>query len=315
MKEAELRIATRGSRLALEQAERVKELLPSRSHLVIVRTSGDRFKEAPLGEGGGIGFFTKEIEQALLDGRADLAVHSLKDLPVEPAPGLCLAAVLERDSASDLLLLRREKLDESRQFPLAAGARVGASSRRRRALLGNLRPDLESVPVRGNVPSRVEKARRGEVDALIVSRAGPVRLGLSVEPLLAFDLNPAFWVGAPGQGVIALEARRDDRRALELAASLEHGPTRSCVDLERRLLKIFGGGCHAPFGCLATFSRGRWRVRLAAPDLGGVLQVTCFSAARPGEVEARAEDWLRAGRPRRRKERLSWIARPAKKWC
>lgn len=314
MKEGEIRIATRGSRLALEQAERVRKQLAAPSRLVVVRTSGDRLRQAPLGRPENLGFFTKEIELVLLEGRADLAVHSLKDLPLELAPGLCLASVLRRDSGTDLLLVHPRALDREREFPLREAVRVGASSRRRGALLASCRPDLELVPIRGNVPTRIEKARRRQVEALIISRAGPMRLGLSPEPLLAFDLNPRRWVGAPGQGVIAVEARSDDRRALGLAAALEHRPTRACVDAERRLLGVFGGGCQAPFGCQAGLSRSGWRVCLAAPDERGVLQLAEFLAGKLQEAERQAEDWLRRGCPPQPKREKAWIAHPAKKW-
>jgi hydroxymethylbilane synthase len=274
----------------------------------VIKTSGDRFKEQKLGEQSGVGFFTKEIERELLSEKIDLAVHSLKDLPTAIPPGLVLAAVLERDEAGDVLLARPEALDQERDLPLKAGARVGASSMRRQALLGAFAGEVQPVPIRGNVPTRVEKCIRGDCDAVILARAGLARLGLEASPLVAFDLNPRVWICAPGQGVIAVEAREDDREARERLSGLEHAPTRAAVDAERSLHVVFGGGCHAPFGAFAE--QGKSRIHVAAPSNAGRLGVKEFS------VLEEAEEWIRSGCPSESTMgREEWICRPARSWC
>jgi hydroxymethylbilane synthase len=301
-------VGTRGSRLAREQARRVTERLPGDSRVQVIKTSGDRFKDQKLGEQSGVGFFTKEIEQELLSKKIDLAVHSLKDLPTAIPSGLVLAAVLQRDEAGDVLLVRPEALDQKRDLPLKAQATLGASSMRRQALLAAFAGDVQPVPIRGNVPTRVEKCIRGECDAVVLARAGLARLGLEVDPLLAFDLNPRVWICAPGQGVIAVEARQDDQEALERLSSLEHAPTRACVDAERSLHVVFGGGCHAPFGAYAELKNSK--IHVAAPSKAGRMGVKEFSA-----LDA-AEEWIRSGCPSEPTSgREEWICRPARSWC
>lgn len=301
-------VGSRGSRLALEQTRRVIQRLPGAAEVRVVKTSGDRFKDRKLGEQASVGFFTKEIEQELLAKTIDLAVHSLKDLPTEIPPGLVLGAVLERDDAGDMLLARPEAVDRQQAVPLKTRATVGASSMRRQALLGALRADLEPVPIRGNVPTRVDKCRHGDCDAVILARAGLARLGLDVAPLLTFDLNPRVWICAPGQGVIAVEVREDDDEARALIRGMEHAPTRACVDAERRLHVVFGGGCHAPFG--AFVEPESRRIFVAAPSQEGRLGVKEFPA--PEE----AEKWIRSGCPSGSSlGREEWICRPARSWC
>ena len=301
-------VGTRGSRLAREQTRRVTGRLPGEARVQVIKTSGDRFKDQKLGEQAGVGFFTKEIEQELLSEKIDLAVHSLKDLPTALPPGLVLAAVLERDDAGDVLLVRPGALEHERDLPLKANSTVGASSMRRQALLGAFGGELQPVPIRGNVPTRVEKCVRGDCDAVILARAGLARLGLEGDPLLAFDLNPRRWICAPGQGVIAVEAREGDREALERLSGLEHAPTRACVDVERRLHVVFGGGCHAPFG--AYMERENSEICVAAPSKAGRLGVKEFSALNA------AEEWIRSGCPSEpSRGREEWICRPARSWC
>jgi hydroxymethylbilane synthase len=312
---AKIRLATRGSQLARYQAQQVGELLGLSFHLVIVRTSGDRFFDSQLAEGTTVGFFTREIEQALLAGRADLAVHSLKDLPVQSPPGLMLSAFLKRDEADDLLLVRPEAFAPDLALPLKPGSRVGASSQRRQALLAYYRRDLQAVPLRGNVPTRMEKVRRGEVDAAIISRAGPARLKLPVEQLLAFDLNPEQWIGAAGQGVIAVQARAGEELAELARGRLDHPPTRESAECERALLKLFGGGCHAPFGCRVLQQEDSWRILLCALTAGRELRLGDFRAPTLVEVRQQASQWLQAGCPLQPREPVSWLTRPARRWC
>ena len=311
-----LKIGTRGSKLALEQARRVAEKLPGPSQVTVVRTSGDRFKDVPLAEQTGIGFFTKEIENELLAENIDLAVHSLKDLPTELAPGLTLAAILERDEASDLLLIRPDALHEENELPLKNGARVGASAMRRKALLNVYRQDLVAAPIRGNVPTRVDKARQGDYAAVILSRAGLARLAYQVDPLLAFDLNPRRWICAPGQGVIAVEARTEDEYVLQQLSGLDHSETRRCVTAERSLLVAFGGGCHAPFGAWASRQEDDYQVVVAAPGSQADYQVEHFRAGSLDQAQKLADSWIRAGSPAITNEKSQeWICRAARPWC
>jgi hydroxymethylbilane synthase len=311
-----LNVGTRGSKLALEQARRVRERLPGRSELCIVKTSGDRFQEKPLHEQDGVGFFTKEIEQQLIAGNIDLAVHSLKDLPVRLAPGLMLAAVLERDEASDMLLVRPDWVDDASRLCLRPGARVGASSLRRQALLKALNSRALPAPIRGNVPTRVDKLRLGDHDAIVLARAGLSRLGLDTAPLAAFDLNPHRWICAPGQGAIAVEAREDDDEVLERLKVLDHALTRQCVQAERELLLVFGGGCHAPFGAYASLEDGVFCAFVAAPGRDGVFRMEGFQAGRLDDARALAERWIRAGCPLAASgEEEEWLVRPARPWC
>jgi len=311
-----LKIGTRGSKLAMEQARRVAEKLPGPSQVTVVRTSGDRFKDIPLAEQSGIGFFTKEIENELLAKNIDLAVHSLKDLPTGLAPGLRLAAILERDEASDLLLIRPDAQHRENELPLKNGSRVGASAMRRKALLKVYREDLIAAPIRGNVPTRVDKARHGDYDAVILSRAGLARLAYKVDPLLAFDLNPRRWICAPGQGVIAVEARAEDEQVLQRLAGLDHMETRACVTAERALLVTFGGGCHAPFGAWARRQDDDYQVMVAAPGNQADYQVEHFRAGSLDQAQKQAEQWIRAGCPAISNEKSQeWICRPARPWC
>jgi len=315
-------IGTRGSELARAQTHRVQAGLEGSTALSVVKTCGDRFQDKPLHEQGGVGLFTKEIEQALLDGRIDLAVHSLKDLPTALAPGLCLGAVLARDDAGDVLLARPGAVEEGRRLRLRAGARVGASSLRRQALLRSLDPELVPGPIRGNVPTRVEKVRRGEHDAIVLARAGLARLALDVGELRAFDLDPARWSGAPGQGAIAVEIRAGDPETAVRVDALDDPVTRACTAAERGLLFAYGGGCHAPFGAWARpLAGGGMRVDVAAPGADGQFRVRAFAGDELDRACEEAEAWIRSGcpgghdaTPDASTEKQAPIAVPARPW-
>ena len=312
--ERELIVGTRGSDLALVQTRRVRAGLPGPSRELLITTSGDRFQNVPLHEVGGVGLFTKEIEDRLRSREIDVAVHSLKDLPTRIAEGMVLAALLARDDASDVLLVHPDALAPDREIPVADGCTVGASSLRRQALLGRHAPHARAVAIRGNVPTRVDKARRREVGALLLARAGLARLRLDVAPLLAFDLNPAGWVCAPGQGVIAVEVRADDAEARSRLAVLDHAETRACAEAERELLHAFGGGCHAPFGAWAHRAGSGWEVWVAAPG-ADVYRVERFAAADLAAGHADAERWVTG--PRAARTPLpapEWVCRPARPW-
>ncbi|MDD5309598.1 MAG: hydroxymethylbilane synthase [Deltaproteobacteria bacterium] len=309
-------VGTRGSALALWQARLVRASLPGPSEEHVVRTSGDMFADRPLADSSNVGFFTKEIEECLLGCRIDLAVHSLKDLPTALAPGLTIAAHLAREAPGDVLLVKRELVDESRPIPLADGARVGASSLRRQALLGLYSPATVPKPIRGNVPTRVAKAVSGEVDGLILARAGLSRLRLDVSPLAAFDLNPTRWVGAPGQGVIVVETRADDRDAVARVATLDDPDARDAAQAEREQLSLYGGGCHAPFGAFARKIEGLGcELFVASPTAAG-FAITRFPGPDFEAACAAAREWQAAGRPARvALEEEAWLSRPARPWC
>jgi hydroxymethylbilane synthase len=315
MSERILKIGTRGSDLALEQARRVRDGLIGAGELEIIRTSGDRFGDQPLGESTQIGFFTKEIEDALLSGRIDLAVHSLKDLPTTLAGGLALGAVLRRDDPSDVLLVRPERHDADMAIPVKRHSRIGASSLRRQALLKKFGDDLTPVPIRGNVPTRIEKAALGEFDAIILSRAGLERLKSDVEPLLAFELNPRVWPCAPGQATIAVETRARDREVTDRLHELLDQETWDRVHAERSLLAAYGGGCHVPFGAYADRTDSSFEIFVAAPAEDRFV-VELFRGDTLEEARRSAEAWIRGDRTiMSRPEVEEWLSRPARSWC
>jgi hydroxymethylbilane synthase len=234
------RIATRGSRLALWQAERVARLLPGEAEMVVVTTTGDRRTDVPVWSIGGTGVFVKEVEAAVLEGRADLAVHSAKDLPSETAAGLRLAAVPERADPRDALVGLR--LDD-----IPTGGRIGTGSVRRRAQLAALRPDLTFGSLRGNLETRVAKA--ADFDAVVVALAAIERLGL--EDQVAEVLDPSVMLPQVAQGALAVECRLDDDETGAAVAALDDPAARAAVEAERAFLRQLGSGCDLACGALA----------------------------------------------------------------
>jgi hydroxymethylbilane synthase len=254
-------VGSRGSQLALWQARHIAGLLRDSgidTCIEVIKTTGDRLPTAALIGAGGKGLFTKEIEEALLAGAIDLAVHSLKDLPTELPEGLVIAAIPMREDARDAILGRR--LDE-----LTPGARVGTSSERRRAQLLALRPDLDVQPVRGNVDTRIRKRKQGQYDAVVLALAGLRRLGLEREAVQIFSVDEIC--PAAGQGALAIETRRGDAVSA-ICSRLGHEPTRQAVACERAVLAGLGGGCHLPVGAFAEVEGDRLRMRAVAisPD-------------------------------------------------
>jgi len=259
-----LRIGTRGSDLALWQAKFVGRGLESGGHeveLVVLVTRGDRIDDVPLQDVEGKAFFTKEIEDALLAGEVDLAVHSHKDLPVEGPADLIIAAVPARASAGERLLVAEDAHDPRAPFlPVRPGARVGTSSPRRREQVAALRPDLELLHLRGNVPTRVQRLRDGRYDAIVLARAGLDRLALDTSGLFAFDPRSDLFVPAPGQGALAVQARaRDERTISAVRAALQDDESERLVRAERRLLSLAGGGCNLALGVTIEPARSGWR--------------------------------------------------------
>jgi len=276
MSDRAVRIGTRGSKLARWQTDLAERLLREAhdglvAEQIRISTAGDRDRAASLAQIGGTGLFVKDIEAALLAGRIDLAVHSLKDLPTTQPEGLALAAVLAREDPHDVLVTRDGvSLDE-----LPGGATIGTSSPRRKAQLLRARPDLAVSPLRGNVPTRVAAVAEGAIDGAVLAQAGLARLGLADEATtwpIPFDVM----LPAPGQGAIAVEIREGDERLSELLAPLNHAETQTCVRAERDVMRILGGGCHTPMGALATLRAGRLclNATVAAPDGSRVVRHT-----------------------------------------
>lgn len=250
-----LRIGTRHSPLALWQAHWVADQLNSAGHqveLVKITTTGDT-TTTPLGQGGGVGLFTKEIQKALLDGRCDIAVHSLKDLPTQPIPGLALAAVPKRESPNDCLISTKYKSLSD----LPQNARVGTGSPRRKAQLLHLRPDLDLQDIRGNVETRLAKLTTQPFDAIILAYAGLLRLGLDSLKLAPEDLCALptdVMLPAVGQAALGLETRTEDANTREALLPLIDTPSLLCVRAERELLRLLQAGCLAPVAAHATIT-------------------------------------------------------------
>ena len=253
-----VRIGTRGSTLAVAQSSWVRQQL-LRQHreieveLRVIKTSGDRFLDVPIPEVGGKGVFTKEIEDALLGGEIDLAVHSMKDLPTELADGLAIVAVPKREDARDVLVTR----NQCRLGELAAGARVGTGSLRRRAQVLYHRADLIVAPVRGNIDTRLRKLDEGEMDALVMAAAGLKRIGR--EDRIGEYLSDEVCVSAVAQGALAIEAR-DTAAIRDLLGFLHDAEASTEVSAERALLARLGGGCHVPIGARARIAGGHLKM-------------------------------------------------------
>ncbi len=243
-----IRIGTRASPLARWQAEWVASRLDALGHaveLVPITTQGDINQQAPLGEIGGLGLFTKELQRALVDGRIDLAVHSLKDLPTDEAPGLVLAATPPRESPFDALVSR----DGAKLADLPRGARVGTGSLRRQSQLLHARPDLVLSPIRGNVDTRLKKLADGQFDAIVLAEAGLKRLGLASH--ITEILAPPSFLPAIGQGILGLECRSGDERIRAAVAPLDDAATHAAAIAERSFLAALAGGCLAPIAAWA----------------------------------------------------------------
>jgi hydroxymethylbilane synthase len=247
--------ATRPSALARWQTGRVIKLLQAahpglECRESVITTTGDRIVDRPLPEMGGKGLFTMELEEALFSGKVDAAVHSLKDLPVEDTPGIVIAAIPEREAAYDVLI----SANAQTLSDLPEGARVGTSSLRRTAQLLARRPDLDILPLRGNVDTRLRKVINGEYDAIVLAQAGLTRLGLQSHISEVFSLD--VMLPAPGQGALAVQCRADDTDTLQLLASIHKPQTAAAVSAERAFLAGMGGGCSLPIGAFAEKNNG-----------------------------------------------------------
>ncbi len=282
MQSKPLRIGTRGSALALAQAHETRERLMAAHNLaedafeiVVIKTSGDQIQDRPLSEVGGKGLFTKEIEEAMLDGRIDLAVHSSKDMPTVLPDGLILSAFLPREDVRDAFLSPKAKT----LTDLPEGAVVGSSSLRRQAMIKRLRPDIDVVMYRGNVQTRLKKLSEGVVDATLLAYAGLKRLGLDDNVTSLLDTD-AF-LPAVGQGAICIESRENDKETLSLLSAIHDPDTEVRLEAERAFLAVLDGSCRTPIGGLAEVDGDtiRFRGTILKPDGSEV-----HSIAREGSV-------------------------------
>jgi hydroxymethylbilane synthase len=266
-----LRIGTRGSLLAKWQAESVRKQLfaatGAEAEIIIIKTSGDKMRQAPLTQIGGKGIFIKELEDALLDESIDLAVHSVKDIPTETPSRLSFPAVCRRDDIRDCLISATGSTLEN----LRRGARVGTSSLRRQAQLLHLRPDLDIRELRGNVDTRLRKVEGGEYDAIVLAKAGLDRLGWGQR--ISETFSPEVFMPAVGQGAIAVETRLGDNQAAELVEKLDDAETRSAIIAERALLKAMQGGCQVPIGAWARIERGEMVLEACVTSVDGLQHV------------------------------------------
>lgn len=267
-------IGSRGSKLAMIQAESVmagiRELNPEADvEIRKVVTMGDRNRTARLDHMNGVGVFVKELEEALLDSRIDLAVHSLKDMPTQIPQGLCLAAVTERLDPRDVLISREQGLAE-----LAPGSRIGTGSLRRAVQITACRPDLEICSIRGNVDTRLRKVSSGELDGVILAAAAMLRLGC--EDRISEYLPLEQFLPAVGQGAVAIEIRLDDEEIAQLISPIKHLPTWQSITAERAFLDALGGGCRAPIAALATVNGAALKLDGMVADISG-QKIICAS--------------------------------------
>jgi hydroxymethylbilane synthase len=280
--EINLRLGTRGSPLALTQARMVRDALakahgfdPQQIALEVIRTSGDRIQDRPLADAGGKGLFTKEIEEALIAGTIDFAVHSSKDMPTMLPAGLVLSAFMEREDPRDAFISRKAKSIAD----LPPGATVGTASLRRQAMMKRLRSDLVIVPLRGNVETRLRKLDEGVADATLLALAGLKRLGLADAATAVLDVGE--FLPAVGQGAIGIETRADDSRTRDLLAPINHADTFNALACERAFLAVLDGSCRTPIGGYARIEDGKihFRGMIIKPDGS-----EAFEARREGDI-------------------------------
>jgi hydroxymethylbilane synthase len=277
-----LKIGTRGSKLALWQAVFTQAELARigvESELVIIKTQGDLVQHLGFDKLEGKGFFTKEIEDALLRGEVDLAVHSMKDLPTSQPEGLAITAVSYRHNPSDLLIIRKDFYAEKALLKLSPNAIVGTSANRRKAQLIAFRPDLQLKDIRGNVPTRLEKLRAGDFDAIFLAAAGVERLGLDLSDFEVMVLPAREFVPAPAQGVLAWQTNRDDTNTRHILKKLHHPEVSACTNVERRVLQLMEGGCQLPLGVYCERDATGNYHAFAACEIEGQLRRTRLSSS------------------------------------
>jgi len=267
---ATLRIGTRGSQLALWQAHFTQAQLKKAgisTDLVVIKTQGDRIQNLGFDKLEGKGFFTKEIEESLLQGEIDVAVHSMKDLPTSSPDGLAITAVSYRENPADWLLVRKDAVQQGQIFKVKENATVGTSSARRKAQMRHYRPDVQLRDVRGNVPTRVSKLRDGQFDAILLAAAGLSRLEIDLSEFELVEMNVREFVPAPAQGVLAFQTRADDKQTRRLLRKLHNPDVAAVTNIERKVLKLLDGGCHMPLGVYCEMDQqGNYHVWAALAD-------------------------------------------------
>ena len=276
-------IGTRGSDLALWQANFIKDELVKiglDSELKIIKTQGDKKLNLSFDKLEGKGFFTKELEDELLSGTIDLAVHSHKDLPTNNPPGLVIAAVSEREDPSELLIILKDCVEVQQKLSVKFGGMVGTSSNRRKAQLLAVRPDLEVEELRGNVPTRIQKLRDEDYDAIMIARAGVHRLGIDLSEFYVEVLDPIEFIPAPAQGVLAIQIRENDKGLFERLQPLNHTDVAEQIGLERKVLNLFDGGCHMPLGCYCRKDGNQFQVWTSKANEGNDFPDRLFTQSK-----------------------------------
>ncbi|UCH51601.1 MAG: hydroxymethylbilane synthase [Chloroflexota bacterium] len=289
----EIIIGTRGSKLAVIQTEwlltKLKEVYPElKTRLIKITTRGDRYSTTALDKFAGQGIFVKELEKALIDGKIDLAVHSLKDLPTEIPDGLILGAITTRLDPRDVLVSRLGRIAE-----LVPGSNIGTGSHRRAVQLHAIRPDIKVCNIRGNIDTRLQKVSNGAVDGIIIAAAAMIRLGW--EDRITEYLPTDHFTPAVGQGALGLEIRSGDKEIASIASKINHKPTRQCIIAERAFLETLGGGCRAPIAALGTVSDGKLKLdgMVASADGTHILRASEEgSALTPEQTGKRLADKL-----------------------
>lgn len=291
MDKTTIKIGTRGSKLALAQSNLIKEIIEKRHtglnvDLVIIKTKGDKIIDSPLSKIGGKGLFVKEIEEALLNDRIDIAVHSIKDVPAELPEGLCIPFFPEREDPSDAFLSL--KYDNFKGLP--RGARVGTGSLRRSSQLLNIRKDIKIIPVRGNVDTRIGRLESGELDAIILATSGLNRMGISSK--IKERLSPERLIPAVGQGALGLEIRENDKLCHDLLKFINHRKTELAVKAERSFLKRLEGGCQVPIGAYGRIENNQIILQGMVAELDGsrvirdIEKSQCDDPERAGRILA-----------------------------
>lgn len=275
-------IGTRGSELALWQANFVKDRLSElgvEAELKIIKTQGDKILNLRLDKLEGKGFFTKELEEGLLENSIDIAVHSHKDLPTQHPEGLIIAAVSEREDPRELLLILKDCVDVKQKLSVKFGGMVGTSSNRRKSQLLAFRPDIEIEDLRGNVLTRIQKLRDEDYDAIILAKAGVARLGLDLSEFHVEELEPIELVPAPAQGVLAIQIREGNQELYDLLQRIHNREVADVISVERKVLNLFNGGCHMPLGCYCRKENGKYHVWTAKADEGDQFPTRLYTQA------------------------------------
>ncbi len=293
-----LRIGSRGSKLALWQANyTIKQLeeLGISSELKIIKTKGDQIQNLSFDKIEGKGFFTKEIEEELLKGTIDLAVHSMKDLPTESPEGLAITAVSYRENPADLLLIHPNSIAEDQVLKFKQGAIVGTSSARRKSQILSVRKDIELRDIRGNVPTRIEKLRKGDFDAILLAAAGIQRLALDLSDLKVVELHPKEFIPAPAQGVLAFQTRSDDKDTRRILKKIHRPEVAEVTNIERKVLNLFDGGCQLPLGVYCEKdNQGNFHIwATKADNWDGVLKSVRLSSSTKFELAEQVVEALK----------------------